>query len=343
MKDLNIITLNKDKYHDWDMFVEQSPQGDIFCYSWWLEATTNSHFKIITVIENGVMVAGIPIAYDKNGRINEPFLTRTLGVLYKPQQQLSEHKQISNQRQWLNALLEELPLNNFVQMCFHHNFTDWLPLKWKGFKQTTKYTYIIGYNGKSIEDIWNGLNNLTKRIIAKAQKNAINVEISDDIKNLYNYVLLSYQRQGLTFNISFEEFNRLDEAIKKNGKRIIFKASDNVGHIHSMLYFSFNAKSAYFLISGSDPQYREFGAFPLAMWEAIKHFYGKTEYFNFGGSVIEPIERHFRGYGGTLTPYFHIFNDNLMTEENGLRYHAKQILFHCKKLNNILVKKITGK
>ena len=31
-----------------------------------------------------------------------------------------------------------------------------------------------------------------------------------------------------------------------------------------------------------------------------------TEKFDFEGSVVEPVERFFRGFGGTLRPYFRI-------------------------------------
>nr|HPR68216.1 methicillin resistance protein [Kiritimatiellia bacterium] len=43
----------------------------------------------------------------------------------------------------------------------------------------------------------------------------------------------------------------------------------------------------------------------LAVWEAIRHAKeAGLETFDFEGSVIPPIERFFRGFGGRLTPYY---------------------------------------
>jgi hypothetical protein len=44
----------------------------------------------------------------------------------------------------------------------------------------------------------------------------------------------------------------------------------------------------------------------LLLWEAINKSAKKAKAFNFEGSMIEPIERYFRAFGGKLTPYFEI-------------------------------------
>ncbi|KZZ15518.1 hypothetical protein A3751_17170 [Oleiphilus sp. HI0080] len=42
------------------------------------------------------------------------------------------------------------------------------------------------------------------------------------------------------------------------------------------------------------------------MWEAIKFASTVTKRFDFEGSMIEPIERFFRGFGAMQKPYFQI-------------------------------------
>jgi hypothetical protein len=77
--------LNSNDYDAWNLFVNDSPQGDVFCYSWWLGAVTNGDFEVLVIKEDGKIVAGIILPFYSTGRINEPYLTRTLGVLYKNQ------------------------------------------------------------------------------------------------------------------------------------------------------------------------------------------------------------------------------------------------------------------
>jgi hypothetical protein len=344
MNNPDVEILGPARYGQWDAFVDLSPQGDIFCYSWWLDAITKSNFKILVILQRGEIVAGIPIAMDEQGKADIPPLIRTLGVLYKPQEDFSGHTYISAQRQWLSALLEHLPLEGFVQMCMHHNFTDWLPFRWKGLQQTTLYTYIIQYQNKTTACLWNDLNRGRKETINRAIKNGISVEETDDLDLVYHFETLSFERKGLEFSKIFkpQDLKILDEQIKKNGKRTILKAFDKDGHVHATIYIVYNQKSAYALLTGSDPQYRKIGGHTLVMWEAIKFFRDKVGYFNFGGSNMEQIEAHLRGFGGVLTPYFLIYNENFSEKKNSIRYHLGATLFHLYETCKIIKNTISG-
>jgi hypothetical protein len=41
-------------------------------------------------------------------------------------------------------------------------------------------------------------------------------------------------------------------------------------------------------------------------WQSIKHAAHVTQRFDFGGSMLEPVERVFRSFGATQMPYFNI-------------------------------------
>ena len=232
---MTVKTLEPYQYNQWDNFVEQSPQGDIFCYSWWLDAITKSNFKILAVLENDEIVAGMPLAFDSQNKINIPPLTRTLGVLYKNQDNKSQRKRISEERKWLSELIKDLSPGDFIQMCTHHNFTDWLPFRWKGFNQTTRYTYILNYENKTSDELWRNLDSENRRIIRRAAENEIRTEFSDDIDLVYHYESLSYERQGLKFKIPYNDLKILDDVIRDKGNRIIFKAIDNSNVVHAVL------------------------------------------------------------------------------------------------------------
>jgi hypothetical protein len=339
---MKVKILEPSQYSKWDTFVDQSPQGAVFCYSWWLEAITKSNFKILAVYEDDEIVAGFPLAYDLNGKINIPPLTRTLGVLFKDQQYNSLRKKTSVERRWLTELLKLVSPDDFVQICTHHNFTDWLPFRWIGLSQTTRYTYIINYSDKTVDDLLLNLEPENRRIIKKAAGNGIRIEITDDFELVYHYESLSYERQGLKFRVPYNDLVLLDKEVRKRGNRVIFKAVDNENKVHAALYAAFNMKSAFALLSGSDPRLRKQGGHTLVMWEALKYFSDKVEYFNLGGSDIERIESHLRGFGGSLTPYFHIFNERQMRKRNDLRYHLKETSFHLTETLKTVKNKITG-
>jgi lipid II:glycine glycyltransferase (peptidoglycan interpeptide bridge formation enzyme) len=64
--------------------------------------------------------------------------------------------------------------------------------------------------------------------------------------------------------------------------------------------------AAYFLAGGSDPELRTSGAAPLVVWHLIRFAAQRTNRFDFEGSVIEPVEHFFRGFGGKLVPVHRI-------------------------------------
>jgi lipid II:glycine glycyltransferase (peptidoglycan interpeptide bridge formation enzyme) len=224
-------------------------------------------------------------------------------------------------------------------MCTHHSITDWLPFKWNGFSQTTRYTYIIDYQNMSINDLWNNLDTENRRIIKNAYKNGLTVKLADDFDLVYHYESLTYERQGLKFNIPYTDLKSLDDAIKTKSKRVVLKVVDKDEIIHAVVYAVFSHKSAYGLLSGSDASLRKLGGPTLIVWETIKHFSDKVEHFNLGGSDIKRLEAHLRGFGGTLTPYFHIYNEKFAGKRDDLRFHLKESLFHVKEIFSIIRRK----
>ena len=77
-----------------------------------------------------------------------------------------------------------------------------------------------------------------------------------------------------------------------------------------VLYLVWDKKSAYYIAGGSPIDVRTTGAMPLLLWEAIKFSSKVTKHFNFEGSMIKPIERFFRAFGGEQVPYFEITKIN---------------------------------
>lgn len=334
-----VAVLEPSEYPLWDEFVDSSPQGDIFCYSWWLRTVTNDDFKVLVIQEQGSIVAGIILPFYSTNRINEPYLTRTLGVLYREQQGLALYRRRAKERRWLNLLLEQVPLQNVVQMCMSHNFFDWLPFRWKGFKQTTRYTYLLDYRAQNTSQIWTNLRKSNRNTIGRAIKNEIAIRETDDVELAYRFFCLSFERQGRTFPYSLDAVKALDEEAKKRDRRKIFLAVDRARRPHAVEYSVFTGRSAYRLLSGGDPELRSLGGHTLILWHVIHYFSDQVDFFNFGGSDIQPIEQHVRGFGGVQTGYHHIYNEKLLAQPSGLLDHAKQIKHHSEQILECLSRK----
>jgi len=232
-----------------------------------------------------------------------PPLTQALGPWLRPSE-AKYAKQIGEQKDLMTALVEQLPPYQYFSQNFHHSVTNWLPFYWKGFRQTTRYTYILE-DLTDPEKLWAGFMENIRTDIRKAQRK---LEVRDDL-GLDRFIeinALTFQRQGMNLPYSKELIRRIDASCVKRGVRRMFFAEDAEGRLHAALYIVWDKNAAYYLMSGSDPELRNSGAGSLLVWEALKFAAHVTRTFDFEGSMIESVERFFRAFGAKQVPFFRV-------------------------------------
>jgi hypothetical protein len=286
----------------------QAPAGSytLFQEDWWLEALAPGAWKAAEVRNGNELLGRLPyIIKKKMGfvAVGQPLLTQTLGPWIAP---LSgkEPVRLAREKDILTALIDQLPAFDLFSQCFHHSITNWLPFYWRGFQQTTRYTYVLR-NLASLDDIWSGMNSNVHRNIRKAEK-ILEVRCEPDIDLLYDMNVLTFQRQGLPVPYSRDFLKRLDSACEARNARRMFFALDHQRRCHHALYLIWDSRSAYYLIGGGDPELRSSGAASLLMWEAIQFASKVSRCFDFEGSMLEPVERFVRNFGAEQVPYFYI-------------------------------------
>jgi lipid II:glycine glycyltransferase (peptidoglycan interpeptide bridge formation enzyme) len=121
---------------------------------------------------------------------------------------------------------------------------------------------------------------------------------------------MTFKRRGMSLPYSYELILRLDEACCEHGCRKVFFAEDAQGRLHAAVYIVWDDDSAYYLMSGSDPELRDSGATSLLLWHAIQFAASVTRKFDFEGSMIESVERHFRSFGARQKPYLQVSKIN---------------------------------
>jgi Acetyltransferase (GNAT) domain len=304
-KGTSINRLNKsspwEEIAEYDAFVDASPQGIMYSKTWWLEATAPGRWEVLLVRNAERILAAWPLVYKNNGRtIGMPSLTQKLGVLFAPSS-VSRTKQIGDEIAFCNQLLDEIPPDVEVVQAFHEAFTNWLTFMWRGFKQTTKYTYIFddlenvaGYMSRMIDGC--------RQPIKKALKE-LQVCETEDLKLMYDINALTFERQGIKCPYSFDLVERIHAACRSNAGARILIAKDQSGNIHACDYMVYDRRCAVSLIQGADPRFRKGGAQRLLDWESINFAATVTEKFDFEGSVIPGVELYNRGFGAVQTAY----------------------------------------
>jgi hypothetical protein len=139
------------------------------------------------------------------------------------------------------------------------------------------------------------------------------VEVRHDhpLDDLLRLDARTYARQGRGSPYPPELVRRLDAACAARGARRILGAVDAQGRTHAALYVVWDERTLYALINARDPELQTFGSNTLLFWEAIRLASEVSQVFDFEGSMVEPIEHFFRGFGGKQTPYLSISKSGL--------------------------------
>jgi Acetyltransferase (GNAT) domain len=313
---------------DWDAFVDQSPQGSIYCKSWWLDAVCPDAYELIAIRDGGLIRAGmaLPITRERGRSIVQmPPLTQTLGPLLHPPPGQKYESQLTYEIKILRELVAAIPpADEFFINC-SQKFTNWLPFHWAGYSQATRYTYEID-DLTDLRAVYDGMSDKTRNIIRKAEKAGIRIEERDDLASVLPLFEMTYTRQGMEFPYDSALIARLEHGALANAGRKIFVARDGVGRLHAALYVIHTAQRTYYIMQGTDPDLRASGAPLLAHWHAIQFAATVSKRYDFVGSMMENVERVFRSFGAVQKPYFSIFRDNRRTTFRELVSVGKKLL-----------------
>ena len=291
----------------YEEFVKRSPQRSLFAQRWWLEAVAPGMYEILEINEGDGIQAAWPIVY-RNGdgaeHVCMPALTQKLGILFAPSAAKPVEAQSKNQRR-TTELIEQLGDTASFHQNFHENFIDWLPFYWQGYAQTTRYTYVLE-DISDLTSVWNGMRPNHRRDIRRAKRLGIRIIDGLDMAKFLELNRKTFTRQGREPLASDELILRLDRACSANAGRKIFAGVDSQGRIHAAVYIAWSNDTAYYLMGGSEPNLRKSGAQLLALWEAVIFASSVVKRFDFEGSMLQPIEHGFRGFGAPQLPYFSI-------------------------------------
>lgn len=303
------------KKHLYEAFSDKHEDLPLFFRPWWLDAVCGEDgWNVALVEKDGQVVAVLPYAIrEKFGfkALTTPQLTQCLGPwILSPPSNTKYSKRLAREKDLMGALIDQLPDYHLYNQKWHFSASNWLPFFWKGFSQTTRYTYRLNCLSKQ-EELWKNLQQNIRGDIRKAS-NREGVVVRDDIvvDEFYKINKLVFERQGKSVPYSLDFVKRIDRAVMNRQQRKIFIAQDSEGRFHAGVYIVWDDKSAYYLMGGGDPELRNSGATSLCMWEAIKFASTVTKSFDFEGSMIEPVERFFRGFGAVQTPYMQVSRRN---------------------------------
>lgn len=279
--------------------------NSVFEQPWWLEAVAPGQWGALEVRQGDMVVARLP--YVRRRRfglttIGQPPLTQTLGPWLAPMAG-KYARRLETEKKLLGQLIEMLPPFDHFHMNFSPTLTNWLPFHWAGFGATLRYTYRIE-DLSDLDRVQSEFQEHVRRGIRKAESS---VEVDQDypldgLLKLY----AGHALRGLGSPESPELVRRLDAACAARGARKVLGAVDAQGRTHAALLVVWDERTLYPIINARDPELQAVGANTILYWEAIRLASQVSRVFDFEGSMLEPIEHFFRGFGGRQTPYLSV-------------------------------------
>jgi|1048.fasta_scaffold00159_14 hypothetical protein len=293
---------------DYRLFCKSAPADfPLFMQDWYLDAIcTDGTWDAIVLKESGVIIAVWPFFLKKKlwwEYVAMPLLGKMMGPYLLP-----ECRSLSRQMNLLEQMIGQLPSTLAAfQQDFNYSLTNWLPFYWKGFQQTTRYSYCLDLQ-QSESTLWKNISNSYRKKIEKATEK-VNVCSDQPVDELYRLCQLSFTRQGIPFPLSKTRFQHINDAFTQNQSgRSFFAVDKTTGAIHSAAILVWDQQAAYYLMAGDDPQLRSSGSGVLLQWKAIQFAQQelKLPLFDFEGSMIKAVEQGKRDFGAYQQPYFRI-------------------------------------
>jgi hypothetical protein len=301
---------NKQRYIQ---FCAEHPDIPIFSQPWWLDAICPGQWDVILIEKNDRIVASFPY-YKTKARhifthIGMPPLTQKLGpYMVYDNNNITENKKIGYEHEIYDAIADALPQSDSFSINFDWKYKNWLPFYWCGFKQTTRYTYILD-NIRNYDTVIGNFVKYKRQKIQRAKKLLVcKTDLSKDL--FYDYFSDVIHERGESVEFSKSLFNRLYETVYTHQAGKTFYCTDNENNIHAVNLTVWDNESAYYLIAMRKKEYNTSGGTEFLVDQTIKYVSQFINRFDFEGSMIKGVEESFRYYGAHQTEYYQIFKYN---------------------------------
>lgn len=311
---------------EWDAFVHQSPQGNIYHLHTYLSNLLPG-WQAVMLRDGERILAAFPFASrSKWGEeyALQPFFAQYLGILFSEKSD-SVQKRLEFEKKAIQLIHEALPKRlRLLSLNFAPEFDYDLPLIWLGWKPKMLYTYWVdirqGY-GVFLQSCASHV----RREVKKAESAGLTVRCENN-PELVVEILKTAKPEALR-QIPQRSFDALCQNARHYfalGKSCCLIGYQGEVPIAGIIYFFHQQKMIYY--QGSTlPEFKNTGIMSKIIAESVRLYGEKYHFLDFDGSMIEPIERFFRGFGAYPVRYCN-FTLNRLRGLPRLAYFLKNTL-----------------
>ena len=291
---IRYLTHNQIDTQRWDECIAQSPDGNVYCLSWYLDVVHPNWEALVEDDYEAVM----PLTGGKKFGINylfQPFFTQKLGIFSK--NEVSEEKI----EQFLNAIPDKFKFAeiNCVNLSVSKDFKDS-----KVSAIITSHRNIELDLNQDYSVLSQNYSSNTKRNLAKAKKEELKI-----VENAEPSVIIALFRKNRGKEIKhwgdkeYERLLKLVETAKKHEACLVLGVQNPDNQIVAGAFFMISHNKIVFLFSGSDESNKESHGLTFLLDYVIGKYSGTENILDFEGSDNDGLSRFYKGFGGKETFY----------------------------------------
>lgn len=273
----------------WDQCIEQAENGRIYALSWQLDRTADYWDALVWGDYEYVMP--LPITRKLGFKsIYQPYYSQQLGIFPSPPAVVYAH--------FFNYLTKEF---RYVQT---HLNSDNFPVKeQKEIQLIQRKNYLLPLHN-DYKTIAESYSSNTKRNIAKARKRELNY-----VENIRLEEYLAFKEENAKGIARKSQLKMLKSLIAYGqfhgfGKICAVYNQDN--QLGAAAYFCRFKNRIIFFNAVSSPEGKQTGAMSLLLDTFIQRQAGQNLLLDFEGSMLEGLERFYKGFGAQRESYFQL-------------------------------------
>ncbi|KGN89634.1 hypothetical protein HQ45_06420 [Porphyromonas crevioricanis] len=273
----------------------------------WLDAVCGKEgWQSLTISFSSGHILLFPFYTPVSGCLSQPPFTQYLGPLLIPSPRAT--MSFADKRLAIEVLVEHFPQ---LDCCSFHtppDFSDWLPFYWKGFEQTTRYTYILQLDSPDpLSSLQMEANQLLRRKLRQSERAGLSFVEGGSFSDLIAMVRLSLDRSPETAKLRYtDRLESLTQAMRQQDMGEIYCCSKD-GRIVASVFMVRGGTRTYYIAGGQDTTECK-DALAYCLYRAICTQVSRNGILSvdFEGSMLRGVEFFFRSFGAVQTPYFAI-------------------------------------
>ena len=297
---IRYLTHNQIDKQRWDACITQSPDGNVYSWSWYLDVVHPNWEALVEDDYETVM----PLTGNKKFGINylfQPFFTQKFGIFSK--NEAAEDKI----EQFLEAIPEKFKFAEFRiggNLKGVNGINGVKALKGAAIKDVKAHRNIELDVSPDYSVIAANYNSNTKRNLAKAQKQGLTI-----VENAEPSAIIELFRKNRGKDIKHwgdNEYKRLlslVETAKNHDSCLVLGALNTDNQLIAGAFFMISHKKIVFLFSGADEANKENHGLTFLLDHVIEKYSGTNNILDFEGSDNDGLARFYKGFGGEEKKY----------------------------------------